>query len=335
MRRIFALSLLFAFVAAPALAGPNIPTGTKLTKGMTLVYRVFAGERTVFKDIYKPVDLPDYTFVHVTCAVTEAKGQADRFKVRCSDGAPDLFIADSAAFWHEGSTYGWTDKGLTRFGEGGPEVILPKAMKAQKAAGFVGQMMPLMGTKKRVQCRETQDNDGPGDPPDFAVCASLHYGITFVDATSVAGAGSFVKIELVDAFSTAAASDSAKRHKLVKKAQKFIVTWLHVQNKRNFKAYGELYSDKYKGVKRAGPKTRFFQKTNWLKDRAKMFKTAMKVQARDVGYTYTGEKIYVAFRQTWETKKWKDTGPKELVLKIEPTGLRAISEEMVESFRMK
>lgn len=90
--------------------------------------------------------------------------------------------------------------------------------------------------------------------------------------------------------------------------------WLAAQNKGDFEAYAGCYAARMKGIKRSGPRTRNYNRAGWLKDRKRMFKKPMKVQAASTRITLTPTTAMVLFSQTWASGKYKDVGLKQLVL---------------------
>jgi ketosteroid isomerase-like protein len=329
---LFAVVLLHLAIPATAADG-HAPTGSKLVPGTTLVYRVYGGQRSSYEDIYHPDDLPDYHFGHVTCNLTAAG--AGRFKVDCEYS--DLSMSESRSFWHNDSTYGWTSEGLVRYPrDEPPEVMIPTSTKGQKSAELHADKVRVLGKDARGLCYQTNvPDDDPGDIPEIGYCLTTEYGPVRADGTSTMGAGGFATVELVDSYTTSRRGGAAEVQRKTAAARALVAQWLAAQNQGSFKGYEALYSKDYKGIKRAGSKTRVFHKGGWMKDRAKMFKGPLSVQAEDAEYTVASGRVFVAFTQTWESKKWKDTGPKSLVLAVDGQGMSIVSEEMVESFRLK
>ncbi len=107
--------------------------------------------------------------------------------------------------------------------------------------------------------------------------------------------------------------------------------WLQAQNGGDFAAYSELYAQKFLGIKRAGARTKRYQRKGWLKDRGKMFKGKLKVKAKDVEIRQGAGLVILSFIQTWQSRRFKDVGPKQLVLVREGENLRIAKEEMLHS----
>ncbi len=114
-------------------------------------------------------------------------------------------------------------------------------------------------------------------------------------------------------------------------ARATLEAWLKAQNDGDFPAYSALYAQKFNGVKRAGARTSRFQRADWLVDRGKMFKGRFTVAADKVKVLPQPNGAVVSFEQTWASKRFKDVGPKQLVLVREGDALRIAREEMLAS----
>ncbi len=108
--------------------------------------------------------------------------------------------------------------------------------------------------------------------------------------------------------------------------------WLNAQNSGDFDAYMALYGPKFKGTKRVGPKTTSFNREGWKADRGRMFQKEMKVSSGDIDIAVSAGSAVIRFQQTWESGRYKDTGPKQLILtKSEDGKLLITGEEMLKS----
>src|SRR5690606_40600880 len=58
--------------------------------------------------------------------------------------------------------------------------------------------------------------------------------------------------------------------------------WLAAQNQGDFAAYQAMYAARFSGVRRSGAVTAAFDRAGWMKDRAGMFKRAMRVEVTGV-----------------------------------------------------
>src|SRR5204863_8493141 len=96
-------------------------------------------------------------------------------------------------------------------------------------------------------------------------------------------------------------------------------------------AYEKLYAPKIEGIKRVGARTWRFDRAGWLKDRERMFKHPMTVAAGDVVVRGSGIAATVDLVQTFTQGKFKDEGPKHLVLIKGPSGFQIAREEMLRS----
>jgi molybdate transport system substrate-binding protein len=113
--------------------------------------------------------------------------------------------------------------------------------------------------------------------------------------------------------------------------QATVDAWLKAQNDGDFAAYQALYADRFGGVRRVGAKTWRFDRKGWLADRGKMFKAPMKVAVAGIEIHPSAGSAVVRFEQTFESGKFKDTGPKQLVIVESGDGLRIAREEMLQS----
>lgn len=107
--------------------------------------------------------------------------------------------------------------------------------------------------------------------------------------------------------------------------------WLKAQNSADFGAYAGLYAARFYGVKRSGPRTYAFDRAGWLKDRKRMFGPAVGVQATELTLRVGARTATVEFTQTWSSGKYKDVGPKRLVMVPSAAGPRIAREEMMAS----
>jgi hypothetical protein len=114
-------------------------------------------------------------------------------------------------------------------------------------------------------------------------------------------------------------------------ARALLSAWLGAQNTVDFVSYGKRYAERFTGIKRAGTRTRRFDREGWLEDRKPMFKPGLRVQAMDVQVATAGTTAVVRFNQIFATDTFKDEGPKELVLVATADGPRIAREEMLES----
>tara|TARA_R110002096_G_scaffold77896_7_gene183277 strand:+ start:8785 stop:10215 length:1431 start_codon:yes stop_codon:yes gene_type:complete len=104
--------------------------------------------------------------------------------------------------------------------------------------------------------------------------------------------------------------------------------WLDAQNTGDFQAYSETYAKRLTGIKRVGDRETTFSRDAWLDDRKRMFRKTMKV-SRDSQSISTGPaSAVVRFEQTWQSGKFKDVGPKQLIVVREGDALRIAREEM-------
>jgi hypothetical protein len=108
-------------------------------------------------------------------------------------------------------------------------------------------------------------------------------------------------------------------------------TWLGAQNDGDFANYQAVYAKRFTGIKRIGPRTFKYDRDGWVEDRGRMFKKKMTVKADDIAVSAGAQSAVVRFAQTWASGKYKDVGPKQLVVVREDGALRIGREEMLQS----
>lgn len=113
--------------------------------------------------------------------------------------------------------------------------------------------------------------------------------------------------------------------------QALLDRWLAAQNTGNFDDYQALYADKFQGVRRSGTRTRNLDRAGWMADRGRMFRKPMVVAASDIKISLGAGGAHVHFVQTWESGKYKDLGPKRLLLVNDKQGWRIAQEELLSS----
>lgn len=125
-----------------------------------------------------------------------------------------------------------------------------------------------------------------------------------------------------------------KQYECITRAQadSLFQVWLTSQNTGNFDVYASLYDPRFYGIKRVGKKKITFSQISWLNDRKRMFAKKMSVSALEPSVTLIGNMVLVRFEQIWETKGFKDRGPKELQLSLSDGTVKIIREEMLASY---
>jgi hypothetical protein len=110
-----------------------------------------------------------------------------------------------------------------------------------------------------------------------------------------------------------------------------VAAWVAAQNRGDFAAYQQLYAGTMEGVKRVGARTWRFDRAGWMTDRQRMFGRPMKVAADEIAVSIAGPMATVELVQTFEQGKFRDQGPKQIVLVAAPGGPRIAREEMMAS----
>lgn len=114
-------------------------------------------------------------------------------------------------------------------------------------------------------------------------------------------------------------------------ARASVLAWVKAQNDGDFDAYQAMYADKFQGIKRVGPKTFKYDRSGWVKDRGRMFKKKMEVQAKLFEFKSSSSSVVVRFEQTWASGDYRDVGAKQLVLVKDGGALVIAREEMLDS----
>ncbi len=112
---------------------------------------------------------------------------------------------------------------------------------------------------------------------------------------------------------------------------KLLETWVKAQNAGDFETYASLYAERFHGTKRSGTRSRTFQRRAWLRDRKRMFGKAMQVEATEPEVLATAGTARLLFEQSWASGRYKDIGPKQLVVVRERGELKIAREEMLQS----
>lgn len=107
--------------------------------------------------------------------------------------------------------------------------------------------------------------------------------------------------------------------------------WLDAQNGGEFEAYSATYAKRLTGIKRVGDKVKSFDREGWLKDRARMFRKPMKVEASNIEVRTNAVSATVKFTQNWSSASFQDTGAKQLLIVLDDKTLKIAREEMLSS----
>ncbi|MBI5512252.1 MAG: nuclear transport factor 2 family protein [Deltaproteobacteria bacterium] len=111
----------------------------------------------------------------------------------------------------------------------------------------------------------------------------------------------------------------------------FLDGWLAAQNQGDFERYRALYAARFSGVKRVGPRRASYDHDQWMVDRQRMFRDAMRVAATDVAVSAGVQGAELRFTQDFTSGAFHDQGPKHLSLVLEGSALRIAREEMLRS----
>lgn len=109
----------------------------------------------------------------------------------------------------------------------------------------------------------------------------------------------------------------------------FLNNWLAAQNTGTYSNYAAMYADSFTGIRRSGSSTHNLNRDAWLKDRKKMFKKKMVVEAANPEIKLAGSTATVKFEQIWASGTYNDKGDKLLDLALEDGTLKITREEML------
>jgi len=114
-------------------------------------------------------------------------------------------------------------------------------------------------------------------------------------------------------------------------ANQFLNRWLEAQNMTKFREYSALYHPNFRGVRRSGNQRVEMNRSQWLKDRGRMFLSTMTVSIFEVKVRLVDVGILVNFKQRFKQGNYQDEGPKVMVLVEEGNAVQVISEELLRS----
>jgi hypothetical protein len=113
--------------------------------------------------------------------------------------------------------------------------------------------------------------------------------------------------------------------------QQLLDTWLEAQNEGDFATYQSLYTPHMRGVKRVGEREYRMDHAQWMRDRERMFKKKMEVEAHTVRFHGGMATAVLEFVQVFHSGKFMDSGTKRLVIIMHDGEPRIMSEEMLSS----
>ena len=113
--------------------------------------------------------------------------------------------------------------------------------------------------------------------------------------------------------------------------QQLLDTWLKAQNDGDYEAYEALYAPGMHGVKRVGERESRMDRAQWMKDRARMFRKKMEVEAHTVSFRSFMVTAAIEFVQVFHSGKFMDSGPKRLLIRMHDGAPRIMQEEMMHS----
>ncbi len=118
-------------------------------------------------------------------------------------------------------------------------------------------------------------------------------------------------------------------------AKAVLQTWLQAQNARDFARYATLYAADFQGVRRSGERTVRLNREAWLRDRERMFKAPMSVDADYTQVVTAQDSASVTFVQRWSAGRFADVGQKRMSLRRLGGNLVIASEELLCSLMIR
>ena len=92
-----------------------------------------------------------------------------------------------------------------------------------------------------------------------------------------------------------------------------------------------MYADSFFGVKRAGTRVRQFSLKGWLADRGKMFRRPFSVKISNLAIGGSPDRAIANFTQEWQSAKFRDEGPDQLVFERRGSGWAIRREKLFSS----
>ena len=132
--------------------------------------------------------------------------------------------------------------------------------------------------------------------------------------------------------STPAAAPPAAPDELA--VRTLVYRWLRAQNEGDFAAYRALYAPCFHGLRRSGDGAVVLDYEGWLRDRERMFKKKMKVNATDIRVAPVGTLARAAFVQEFSSGTYADRGRKVIYVAVIGGAPAIASEELLESERL-
>lgn len=119
------------------------------------------------------------------------------------------------------------------------------------------------------------------------------------------------------------------------KVRNLLGAWVRAQNTRNFANYKACYDSSFEGVQSYLSGTS--QKRNyeqWMVDRGKMLNNAvnLKVEIANLQIRVEGDTAIAEFDQYYRSLSYSDWGPKEIQVKMTPSGAKIVYEELKRSY---
>lgn len=278
------------------------PVETVLKPGTLLVYS-FAG----YIEDQDGIRM-EKGFLKCTLKGAEEPPDKTAFSAACSE-IDRVAMSPLDPIWEGGTVYAWEKHGVSE--ADGQTPLFP--LEPEKYE-FTKALKKLNGQPAEALCYETPETDEPGDSSGQTRCVNPAQGLVFLRTWTEAGWVDEEDFRLVEAVTDHATLTDPGRKSSEAKAKEMLAGWVDAQNRGDFGTYSGLYDDGLEGVKRARGGSTVYNREGWLKDRGRMFKRPMKVEAEDAEFHAEPDRVTVVFLQHWSTGKYADWGPKLMVI---------------------
>lgn len=132
---------------------------------------------------------------------------------------------------------------------------------------------------------------------------------------------------------TGTQTDDSKPQRSLSRAEleQLLDAWLKAQDDGDFAAYEALYTPEMRGVKRVGDRETRMDRAQWMKDRARMFRRKMEVEAHSITFRSLMATAVIEFTQVFQSGKFMDSGTKRMMVTMHEGTPRIMYEEMLHS----
>lgn len=130
-------------------------------------------------------------------------------------------------------------------------------------------------------------------------------------------------------------SDSKPQPLTAEAVRNLLVAWERAQDNRSFATYQACYDSSFVGVKSSkSGRSRTLSYSAWMADRRRMLTDAvnLKVDISDLLIRIEGDTAVAEFDQYYRSLRYSDWGPKEIRVKMTPSGAKIVHEVLKASY---